>query len=130
MNNTTFLGKGLAFPFQCGKNGDLKFSSFENSVEESISIILSTKQGERIMNPEFGCKINELLFEENTPQTHAIAEQYVKIALRKWENRIVINKVKAKSIDLNKIVIEIEYQIKDTNSFFNYVYPFYLIEKP
>lgn len=130
MNNTTFLGRGISFPFQCDDNGSVKFSAFEDSVEESIYIILSTKIGERIMNPEFGCKINELLFEENTPETCAMAEQYIKVALKKWENRIILREVKAKSEDLNRIVIEIAYQIKDTNSFFNYVYPFYLIETP
>lgn len=130
MNNTSFLGQGISFPFQCSNDGSVKFSSFEDSVEESINIILSTKIGERMMNPEFGCQINELLFEDNTPETHAIAEQYVKSALRKWENRIVLINVKVESAELNKIVIEIEYQIKDTNSFFNYVYPFYLIETP
>jgi len=130
MNNTTFLGRGVAFPFQCDKDGSVKFSAFEDSVEESIFIILSTKIGERVMNPEFGCQISELLFEKNSPETCAIAEQYVKVALRKWENRIILNEVRANSVELNKIVIEIEYQIKDTNSFFNYVYPFYLIETP
>jgi phage baseplate assembly protein W len=128
MSDTAFLGQGIAFPFQYSKNGLIEFSSFENSVEESIFIILSTKIGERMMNPEFGCQINELLFEENGPATHALAEQYVKVALRKWENRIVLISVKAKSIDVNKIAINIDYQIKDTNSFYNYVYPFYLIE--
>ncbi|MEA3354636.1 MAG: GPW/gp25 family protein [Campylobacterota bacterium] len=130
MNNTTFLGKGVAFPFELDSSGGIKFSQFEKSVEESMYIILSTKMGERIMNPEFGCQINELVFEDNTPETHALAEQYVKSALRKWENRIVLLNVNVDSPELNKIVIEIEYQIKDTNSFYNYVYPFYLIETP
>ena len=130
MNNTAFLGKGVAFPFECGSDGSIKFSAFEQSVEESIFIILSTKIGERMMNPEFGCQIHELLFEDNTPETCALAEQYIKSALRRWENRIILKKVEAKSVEINKIVIEIEYQIKDTNSFFNYVYPFYLIETP
>jgi phage baseplate assembly protein W len=130
MKSTEFLGKGLAFPIDVDQNGSLKFSSYQKSVEESITIILSTQKGERMMNPDFGCRIHELLFKPNSAQTHALAEKYVIEALRKWENRIVLKEVKINSIELNKILIDVEYQLKDTNSFYNFVYPFYLIETP
>lgn len=130
MNNTAFLGKGLGFPFEVNKNGTVMFSAYEKSVEEAIFIVLSTKVGERMMNPEFGCQIHELMFEENTPETRALAEHYVKKSLQKWENRIILREVKVSSVNLNQLVVEIAYQLKDTNSFYNYVYPFYLIETP
>lgn len=130
MSDTSFLGEGISFPFQIDSSGSIKKSSFERNVEEGIFIVLSTKVGERIMNPEFGCKINELLFEENTPETRALAKEYVITALDKWENRILIRDINIFSPESNQLLVEIDYQMKDTNSFHNYVYPFYLIEKP
>jgi len=128
MADISFLGKGLSFPFKVDDNGAVDFSSYEENVKESITIILSTKIGERMMNPEFGCRISELLFKSNSSETHALAEQYVIEALRKWENRILLKNININSVDINKILIDIEYQLKDTNSFSNLVYPFYLIE--
>ena len=52
MGQTSFLGKGVSFPFGTTNNGEVKFSSYEKNVEESIHIILSTKLGERLMRPD------------------------------------------------------------------------------
>jgi phage baseplate assembly protein W len=129
-DSAEFLGKGIAFPFGLDRNGNVKFSELEQCVEESIYIILSTKRGERIMNPDFGCQIHDLLFEDNTPTTHALAEEYVKDALTEWEGRITLLNVEVTSPAPDKIIVDIEYQINDRDSYHNYVYPFYLVEAP
>jgi len=128
MANESFLGKGVGFPFNINKNGGIAFSSYEDSIEESIKIILSTKPGERLMRPDFGCRIHELMFAPNTPETHNLAIFYVTEALKKWENRILIKEVTVNETSDSSIDINIEYRIRDTNSFYNLVYPFYLKE--
>lgn len=124
----SFLGTGVGFPFRLNKNGEVFSSSFEDSIEESIKIILSTKPGERVMRPEFGCRIHELMFAPNTTDTHNLAIYFVTEALKRWENRILIKEVTVHKTSDTAIDINVNYQIRDTNSFYNLVYPFYLKE--
>ncbi len=128
MVDDNFLGKGVAFPFNVGRYNQIDSSKYEENIRESITIILSTKLGERIMRPDFGCRIHELLFAPNTIDTYNLAIFYVTEALGKWEHRINLSSVDVSSISENAININIDYRIKDTNSFYNLVYPFYLTE--
>ncbi|HIP11505.1 MAG TPA: baseplate protein [Arcobacter sp.] len=128
IKNYNFLGEGVSFPFTIDKYQKIKTSKYEENIKESIKIILSTKLGERLMRPNFGCRIHELLFTPNTIDTHNLAIFYVTEALKRWEHRINLSEVKVSIYGENAINISIDYQIKDTNSFYNLVYPFYLTE--
>ena len=57
-----FLGRGLSFPLQVGGYGRLETSHAEQSIAQSIRLILGTAPGERVMRPEFGCQIHDLVF--------------------------------------------------------------------
>ena len=127
-SGASFLGTGVGFPFKLNKNGEIFSSSFEDSIEESIKIILSTKPGERVMRPEFGCRIHELMFLPNTIDTHNLAIYFVTESLKRWENRILNKEVTVHKTSNTAIDINVNYQIRDTNSFYNLVYPFYLKE--
>jgi len=123
-----FLGTGVSFPVKVSQNGTFHKSQLESSIEDSIHIILSTKIGERLMRPDFGCRIHELIFAPNDSNTQNLAIFYVTEALAKWENRILLKDVDAIEDSENSLIIEIKYQVRDTNSFHNLVYPFYLTE--
>ncbi len=127
MENIDFLGRGWKFPISI-KNGMIAFSEGENSIRESIMIILGTAKGERIMRPDFGCEINELAFSPNNTQTATLIAFHIKEALMKWEQRIEVLDVNAypDAIEENKLNINIDYMIKTTNTKGNLVYPFYL----
>jgi phage baseplate assembly protein W len=127
-SGASFLGTGVGFPFRLNKNGEIFSSSFEDSIEEAIKIVLSTKPGERLMRPDFGCRVHELMFAPNTVDTHNLAIYFVTEALKRWENRILVKEVTVHKISDTAIDINISYQIRDTNSFYNLVYPFYLKE--
>ena len=129
MSNHLFLGTGVAFPITINQNGEIKKSSYEESIKESIYIILSTKYGERMMRPTFGCRIHELVFEPNNSATQNLAIYYVSEALKHWENRIELDEVTASEYESDSMIIDVKYRIRDTNSFYNLVYPFYLVEK-
>lgn len=125
-----FLGKGWKFPFNVDHNGKLAVSSFEDDIKEAIRIILGTAKGERLMRPDFGCGINEYVFcSMDTLNLHLI-ENTVHEALTKWEPRIEVVGVKAdtRSAEEGKLLINIDYKIRTTNTQFNMVYPFYLKE--
>lgn len=124
-----FLGRGLGFPITLNNNGDLQSADYEESVRQSILIILGTARGERVMRPDFGCGIYDLVFEMKTAGTAGRISQEVQEALLRFEPRIdVINvQVTPQSDDEGeKLFIGIEYQVRATNNVFNLVYPFYL----
>lgn len=123
-----FLGVGWKFPVKTDETGSIARSFFEQSVAESVRIILGTAKGERIMRPDFGCEINDLVFAPNNANTRSLIEYYIEEALVKWEPRIILEKVEAVSSpdEEARIDIFIEYKNRDVNTYFNMVYPFYL----
>ncbi len=127
MENIDFMGRGWKYPLTIEK-GKIAFSEGEDSIRESILIILGTVKGERIMRPDFGCEINELVFSPNNTQTATLFEFYIQQALMKWEPRIEVLDVNAYPDveEKNKININIDYMIKTSNTRSNLVYPFYL----
>jgi uncharacterized protein len=128
--NKAFLGKGWRFQVDIDRTGGVSMSVFEESIRESIFIILGTAPGERIMRPTFGCDIHDLVFAPNNPNTCGLAAHYCEEALEKWEPRIAKVKAKARPApdEPNKILIDIEYVVIANNITRNLVYPFYVKE--
>ncbi len=126
--NRNILGCGWKFPLGLDVHGNIAMSSYEKSVEESIRIILSTTPGERIMHPDFGCKINEIVFFPDSARTISLAVHYIEEAIVKWEPRVILKSVTGEQDSENpvRVNISIDYEIRSVNTFFNMVYPFYL----
>jgi phage baseplate assembly protein W len=124
-----FLGVGWKFPLQVTPRGAIALSSEEQKIEESILLILSTAPGERLMLPDFGCGIHDLVFATNSADTAGRVVTEVREALILWEPRIDLLNVQAGSDpgERSRLLIEIEYRVRTTNSRFNLVYPFYLV---
>lgn len=87
------FGKSLGFPPRVGPDGSLAWSEGETNIRESIRIILSTDQGERIALADFGAGLMRFLFEPNTAGTHARIAHAVSTALERWEPRIAVESV-------------------------------------
>ena len=84
-----FLGSGWAFPPRiAGETGLVAPVSYEEDIQQSILIILTTAKGERVMRPDFGCGIHDLVFAAVTAQVVAQIETTVRDALRTYEARI------------------------------------------
>jgi phage baseplate assembly protein W len=123
-----FLGKGFAFPMRVDGRGMVEASAGERSISESIRLILGTAVGERVMRPDFGCQIHELVFHPVNANTCSMVSLYVKQALIKWEPRVENISVKSypdPTTD-NTILIIVDYRVRSTNNMHNLVYPFYL----
>jgi phage baseplate assembly protein W len=125
-----FLGRGWAFPVVAGRDGRIHYVEGEEAIEEAIEIILGTSPGERVMRPEFGCGIWELVMEANTAQLHGRVQTQVRDALVHWEPRIDVLDVRVSSPpeQKNVLLIRIDYRIRSNNAFYNLVYPFFLQE--
>jgi uncharacterized protein len=121
------LGVGWGFPVAM-KDDRIGMARYEECVRQAIFIILSTAQGERVMRPDFGCGLHELVFSVNSPSTQGMAEFHVREALERWEPRIELMRVQATGQGDygEQLLIEIDYRVRLTDNRFNLVYPFYL----
>jgi uncharacterized protein len=126
-----FLGVGWEFPITLDPTGEIKTASHEQDISESIRIILATANGERVMRPTFGCGIHEMVFAVISMATIGQVEVLVTEALTTWEPRIEIDAVKASTEEAHegRLLVEIKYRVRATNTPFNLVYPFYLKEQ-
>src|SRR3954468_7147137 len=116
-NDRDFLGRGLRFPVSVNLNGGVSSSQLEENVRQSIFIILGTAPGERLMRPDFGCQIHDLMFAPNNDLTAARAEVYCEEAIYKHEPRIgkVSARAAAHADDPNRLDIRVEYVIAGKN---------------
>jgi uncharacterized protein len=125
-----FLGSGIGFPMQTNEQTqDLQIVQHEESVYQSILTILGTVKGERVMRPDFGCGIYDLIFEPQTDATANTVSQMVQEALLQFEPRIdvVDVEVTSQSEAMGEVLqVNLHYQVRATNNAFNLVYPFYL----
>jgi len=127
--NKSFLGTGWAFPCEVDSSGEEAVVSLEEDVRQAVRIILGTAQGERVMRPDFGAGLRALVFEPINTTTVALARHRVEEALLNWEPRIDNIKVQVNPEPRQgRLMIEITYRIRSTNTFYNLVYPFYLTE--
>lgn len=126
----TFLGKGLNFPLRTDARGGIRLVGGNEDIEQSIRIIISTRQGERVMRPTFGCRVHELLFEPRDASTISLLQEYVNEALRMWEPRIEVIQVDVSIDDISgALLAEIIYVIKATHDTRSIVYPFFIAEE-
>src|SRR6267154_1708217 len=94
---SNFLGVGFKFPFLVGPNGGVQLSRYETNIEESVRIIIGTALGERQMRPDWGCRIRNI-------QVDALPDPD----------------------SAERILVDVRYEIRATNSIHNLVFPFYL----
>ena len=123
-----FLGRGWRFPVAINRTGGVSSSAQEDSIRESIFIILGTAPGERIKRPSFGCDIHELVFAPQNPTTAGLAIHYCEEALRKWEPRIQDIQVSADPApdQPSRLDLRVSYVVRATSRPDSLVYPFYL----
>ncbi len=129
-----FLGKGLKYPFQFqsisgGTEVSAATSREHDHIRESILQILGTRPGERFMNPEFGSRLNDLVFEQNDEVLQGLVRHYVVDAIKRWEKRVIITGVTFDSapqnIEDNLLSVRIAYRIIQSQVEGNLVLCFY-----
>ena len=84
----------------------------ENSVKEAIKNILLTDRGERLFQPQVGCDIRAMLFENITPVTSIIIRDRIQSALQAFEPRCGLLDVEVQGdIDSNTVRINVVFQV-------------------
>jgi phage baseplate assembly protein W len=133
MQNTglEFLGKGLGFPPAFDKTTrDVRIVEAYTDIQQSLEIILSTRPGERVLELDFGCNLDQMLFEPLNLTLVSYMREVIKTALLLHEPRIDVKDVRIETDNEleGRVLISVDYTVRSTNSRFNFVYPFYIQE--
>lgn len=126
--NKAFLGRGWSFPPEFNKaTKEVKMLKMEADIKSSLEILLSTHLGERIMLPDYGCNLDDLLFESLNLTVKTYVIELIKTAILYYEPRIDVNKIEIDPTNELEgvLLVKIDYTIRTTNSRRNMVYPFY-----
>jgi uncharacterized protein len=129
--NNPLVGKGWSFPPRPDGRGGIALASDATDIEQAINIILGTGPGQRVMRPDFGCKIHDLAFAPINAQTLGLVQRYVEEAIGWWEPRVDVVEVSVTTdVSLRavgKLLIHIRYVVRATRDERTLVYPFYTI---
>ena len=123
-----FLGIGWSFPPEFKESTKaVTMLTDEADIKSSLEILLSTKIGERIMQPKYGCNMDELLFNPLNRTLKTFVAELIKTAILYHEPRIDVEKIDiTQGDDLNgELLVLIDFKVRATNSRINMVYPFY-----
>ena len=124
-----FVGSGLGFPLRTDHRGGVALVRSDEDVREAITLVLGTTPGERPMRPEFGCRLQEFVFDGVDAYTVGRMRDEVLRALARWEPRIDVLDVTfdLSEFDAGRLLLDISYVLRATNDVRNLVYPFYII---
>jgi phage baseplate assembly protein W len=124
-----FVGSGWAFPIRTDATGGIALVHGDREIAESIRLILGTAPGERPNRPEFGCAIHDLVFAPADATTAGRIAYEVRLALDRWEPRIVLDEVVVGFAEVARgtLRIDVRYRLRASNDPRNLVFPFYVI---
>ena len=128
---TLFLGTGWSFPPTFSRlTYSVEMVSDDNDIQESLRILFQTQMGERVMLPQYGTLLWQMVFRSITTTLMTELEEMVRQAILYWEARIIDNNITVQpdaSIS-GLVLIVVDYTIRTTNARNNLVYPFYVNE--
>jgi len=151
----SFLGTGWAFPItfirDC-KPGTMQQASNEDDderpddftgnftvgdtvktrsevqlIEQSLTILLSTKPGERVMRPDYGCALDDILFEPANTSLLTYIKDTISKSILYYEPRVQVRSIDIiiDSLVEGRVLVELDLIVRSTNSRYNYVFDFY-----
>jgi len=103
-------------------NGALRYPMLEQSVRDTIRIILTTRPGEQLMTPLFGAGVQNFLDDGNTLAVRREIQSAISNALQKYETRITVDAVDVTAIEgaPSEIHVQIHYRQLRTNTTENF----------
>jgi Bacteriophage baseplate protein W len=88
----------------------------DEAVRQSLLMLISTRPGERVMRPEYGCDLHRLVFSPNDDTTAGLAIHFVRQAVERWEPRVEILRVDANRDpdEATRLAIVLDYRVRAT----------------
>jgi phage baseplate assembly protein W len=126
-----FIGRGILFPLRVDQSGSIALGHGADDIDASIRMAIVTAPGERVMRPQFGCRIWDLLFEPINANTLGLMAEAVRDAVSQWEPRVVLDEciVAPDPSSPARVMIDLRYRVRATNDRRNLVFPFYVIPR-
>lgn len=126
----TFLGRGWSFPPSFDRAvGGVRMLADEDDIVSSLHVLLSTARGERVMVPQYGCNMDDLVFENLDTRLRTLMADQIESAILYHEPRIELENVRIEDDPAEaltgRVLIGVTYRVKATNSRFNFVFPYY-----
>ena len=127
-NDKSYLGSGLKFPLQVNKaTGRAVMSYAEQSVKESVYIILMTQKGERFARRDFGSRLLSYTFMDTSVTRINMMAREIERTILEQEPRISDVDVDVESrLDKGCLIANIDYVIAADHTRGSLVFPFYL----
>ncbi len=100
------------------EQGRLQYPTLDQSVRQSIRIILSTRPGEQLMRPQFGAGLSLFVGEPNTIENRRRIHDLVARSLERWEPRILLDRVEVIEVPAEPtwVRVEILYRLRRTGA--------------
>jgi phage baseplate assembly protein W len=126
-----FIGRGILFPFRVDQSGSIALGSGADDIDASLRMAIITAPGERVMRPQFGCRIWDLLFEPINANTLGLMAEAVRDTVSQWEPRVDLEEaiVEPDPANAARVIIDLRYRVRATNDRRNLVFPFYVIPR-
>lgn len=120
MADATFFKPLLGWPLFAlpDADGALGYPSLEQSIRDTLRVILATRPGEQLMRPDFGGGLEALLHEPNTLATRRRVRDLVQESIERWERRITLDRVEVWEVEgePSQLRVEIAYRIVRTGA--------------
>ena len=132
-SDKAFLGIGWSFPpefHRFANSFGVNMVAEEEDVKESLRILISTRPGERVMQPAYGCGLQAMVFENINESTVTEIKDVIERAVLFFEPRITLEDIDVSTEDAleGRLNIRLNYRVRKTNTRSNIVYPFYYLE--
>lgn len=106
----------LAFPFRSDRRGRTAHARYDEHVRDLVEQLLFTSPGERLMRPDFGCGLLDLVFTPNSPELASAMELSVQASLERWLGELI----DVESLDVvseeNVVRVRLRYVVRSTGN--------------
>lgn len=101
---------------QFSADGGIDTITGPDAIRQALLLLLSTRPGERVMRPEYGCPLHRLMYAENNTTTAGLAIHYVRSAIERWEPRVEIVRLDAEQPPQRpeRLDIVLDYRVRAT----------------
>lgn len=129
-DNNLFLGRGWSFPPTFDQvSREVEMLDGPDDIDSSLRILLSTGLGERVMQPKYGCNVDDMIFQTLDTTLETEMKNRIEVGILFFEPRIDIVKLALTQDELGGLVVlSLDYVVRATNTRGNLVFPFYLSE--
>ena len=107
---------GATGGLQLAPTGGVGMAQGAAAVRQAVLLLLTTRPGERVMRPDYGCELHRLVFSPNDDTTAGLAIHYVRRAIARWEPRLSVERIDAgrDEGDPGRLVVRLDYRLRST----------------